>query len=666
VNRISFILMLVIVWSGAAAVPARAQVSPGPLARSHEQLDTVRTCTKCHEHGDQAMDERCLDCHGGIRRLVTEGAGFHGRGGRKNCSGCHPDHAGRDFDLIEWEDGSEAAFRHQRTGWPLTGGHATLKCAKCHIPEFQQDAYLKDEPPGDRARTWLGLSTDCFSCHEDRHKGELGNDCARCHGTLKFKPVARLDHSKSNYPLTGKHSDVACNKCHLVPDRVFMDGSDGKQYPRFTGLAYRECSDCHRDTHAGALGPACASCHVTSGFEKVDRSRFDHRKTRWPLLGKHAAVKCESCHDPVRAWGRKPAFGRCADCHADVHSGAATLAGQVVDCAACHTETGFRPSTYTVARHRKAKYALDGKHAAVDCSKCHRKLPGQAKVLMRPSFSACMDCHEDSHGGQLSGRSDRGVCESCHMVAGWKPSTYEKEKHNLLPVTLEGKHGEVACAACHGPLRPGLGPVPAGLRTGKAGVALLGVETECRSCHLDVHNGRFEPAGQRPAEDGCRTCHGTNAFVPSTLSVESHDKFRYVLKGGHRAVPCFECHKPLAQPPSSIHLLKAEGVVRDLDFIEPNEHCSDCHLDPHAGQFAHRTDHGACEGCHDVDRFRPASKFDHERDAEFALKGGHAGVACERCHNKTKTPEGRQVVVYRRTVTECRDCHRKPEATGRK
>jgi len=637
-------------------------------------LDTNRSCTKCHEHGKFGLDERCLDCHGGIRRLVRDEAGFHGRQGRNDCARCHPDHAGRDFDLIDWEDGSEEQFRHQRTGWPLTGRHGELKCRDCHIPKYQQANYLEGEPLERGGRTWLGLDTQCRSCHEDLHKGELGDDCSRCHGTSKFKPAARLDHSKTKYPLTGKHADVACNKCHLVQDKVFIPGPGGKQNPKFTGLAFKECSDCHKDVHAGALGPACGTCHVTDDFKKVDRARFDHRKTAWPLRGKHAQVRCESCHDPAKAWGKKPKFGRCVDCHSDLHNGTATLAGKKVDCAACHDENGYVPSRYTVTQHQETDYRLEGKHAAVQCSKCHVKPTtpaaaaslGKAGILMRPNYTTCRDCHDDSHGGQLSANPDGGACESCHTVNGWKPSVYAREKHDLLAVTLAGKHGATDCAACHGLSRPGLGPVPVGIKTGTAKVALRGIETECRACHLDVHQGRFEAGGASPSPAGCKSCHGQASFNPSLVTVELHRKFGYALEGGHQAVPCIDCHKALLEPATGVKLLKAAGPARNLEFKEPHERCEDCHQDPHAGQFAHRPDQGSCAGCHDTRAFRPASKFDHERDAKFALKGGHLGLACDRCHKMNGTPEGGRMVVYRPMAKECRDCHSNAAPTGRK
>ena len=39
----------------------------------------------------------------------------------------------------------------------------------------------------------------------------------------------------------------------------------------------------------------------------------------------------------------------------------------------CHDERGFSPATFSVERHRTSAYPLEGKHASVKCSSCHRK-----------------------------------------------------------------------------------------------------------------------------------------------------------------------------------------------------------------------------------------------------------------------------------------------------
>jgi hypothetical protein len=64
-----------------------------------------------------------------------------------------------------------------------------------------------------------------------------------------------------------------------------------------------------------------------------------------------------------------------------------------------------------------------------------------------------------------------------------------------------------------------------------------------------------------------------------------------------------------------------------------------------------------CERCHEVEAFRPASRFDHDRDTEFSLGNGHRRVPCVSCHPSEVDPDGRARARYRPTPTACRDCH---------
>jgi hypothetical protein len=242
-------------------------------------------------------------------------------------------------------------------------------------------------------------------------------------------------------------------------------------------------------------------------------------------------------------------------------------------------------------------------------------------------------------------------------VQGWKPSTYSRELHAELTFPLDGRHLEAECAACHGPVRADLDPLPGEDVLGTAGVALTVIERQCVECHHDPHRGRFAADGVRPVEAGCRGCHGADSFSPPSVTVESHARYDYPLEGAHRAVPCVLCHRELEAPPSEIHLLRVTGEPRELTLEAKHERCEDCHTGPHGEQFAYRADRGSCAACHRVETWGPATGFDHERDAAFPLEGGHRDVACQRCHALALDDEGRPTVIYRPLPHRCRDCH---------
>jgi hypothetical protein len=404
---------------------------------------------------------------------------------------------------------------------------------------------------------------------------------------------------------------------------------------------------------------------VTTGFRVIDRGNFNHDRTRYPLRGRHASVACTKCHDAPSLRGRNPSFATCTACHADPHAGTATLAGAIVDCAACHSVSGFTPATYTVAQHRRAKFVLEGRHQNVACTACHVKRPpgvpaaqlGAAGILMRPVFGRCLDCHPDDHGGQLAGRSDFGDCVACHTATGWKPSTFTVAAHTTLRFRLEGRHAEIACAACHGPNRTGLPPLAGRAIVGKAGVAFRLAERDCVSCHVDPHQGRFAAGGARPVSNGCLGCHTVQSYRPSTIDVAQHARYAFTLEGAHRAVPCVGCHVELRHPPAKSSLVLVRWTGAPLLFTSSAKGCQGCHDTPHGDQFASRRDGGRCESCHDLDAFAPASRFNHDRDTKFSLRGGHANVPCGTCHPQTAGPGNTRMVRYRPVASRCESCH---------
>jgi hypothetical protein len=583
--QLAFALLAAAFLAGGSSAPASAQISPGKLALPHADLEGSDNCTRCHSRDKSEMDGNCLSCHVAIRQLRTEGRGLHSRESDKPCAACHPDHAGRDFQLVFWGDAGMKRFDHARTGWPLEGKHAVAECRACHAPRFQTAPVVKVLHRKHPETSWLGLQTDCVACHQDPHRGSFGAACRDCHGLGSWKEIAK---------------------------------SEG----------------------------------------------FPHERTRFPLLGKHRAVKCASCHDPVTAWGPKPPFARCASCHTDAHAGKAALAGKAVDCDACHSVQGFAPSTFTAARHRETPYPLEGKHAGVACRSCHtrpadeaaRAALGTAGVQLHPVHAACRSCHEKAHGSQLDSRPDQGACASCHTVDGWKPSTFQAADHARLSLVLEERHAEIACRSCHGPRRSGLPPLPGPAVTGPAGVMLALGDTPCQACHVDPHAGGMTKAGAAPS-GSCRTCHTAGGFHRTTVDVAAHAAFAFPLEGAHRAVPCILCHTELNHPPATRTLVGDPQGVPDLPFSQRRTRCRDCHETPHGNQFTRKDGERPCSSCHDLDAFRPASRFDHDRDAAFALAGAHAKVACDRCHPGGTDSEGRRQTLYRPLPGTCQSCH---------
>ena len=657
-------LVMATIGLAMSVIPSRAvaQISPGPLARAHQSLEGSAQCVKCHGLNREPMSVMCVSCHKDIGTLEREGRGYHGREARaskKTCAQCHPDHAGASFDMIEWPGGSSARFDHDKAGWALEGKHRDAKCTSCHATKFRTApvAALSARKVG---AGWIGLATTCAGCHEtdDVHRGSLSARCATCHDARTWAPAPGFDHDSSDYPLTGAHADVKCAACHETAKLPVLRNAKGTRVGAFKPVPFKECSSCHADPHAGALGAKCASCHGTRGFDVINKSGFNHQVTNYPLRGRHTAVSCDACHGTNLA-KRKPGFATCAACHQDPHDASTTRS----DCATCHTVSGFAPSTFTVAQHAKTSYPLDGRHTTTKCAACHQPVAATTTAAARrgPRPAArlalgtrtCASCHEDVHGRDLARTAAPGTCEACHATTAFAPSTFGAKEHAGLAVTLDGRHGQVACSACHGPRRPGLPPlaVPAGR---KASATLRVPEVTCAGCHVDPHAGRYDAKGARPTAAACVTCHTATQWRPATTTVAQHASLGYALDGAHRAVPCVACHADFQGTPATATLRLAARGVRSLPFATTRATtCVTCHETPHGDQFARRADRGACEGCHVVAAFAPA-RFDHEREATFSLKGAHEKVPCASCH---KPAPGSTVTVYRGVSAKCESCH---------
>jgi len=528
--------------------------------------------------------------------------------------------------MLHW-DPTAKGFDHSKTGYALDGKHAAIGCRDCHAAKFIPAASRGLLTTKDLNHTFMGLTPTCTTCHEDKHKGRFGPNCMQCHNTTDWKSTKvdkeHFDHSKTSYPLTGAHVNTPCEKCHTA-------GPDGQ--PRYFGIPFSTCSACHADPHKGEFKQSCESCHNASTWKKKGfTSTFDHSKTKYPLLGKHIEVGCVACHKSADF--KKPlAFANCADCHQpDPHGGQFLKRTDGGRCDSCHIVDGWKPTTYTAADHAKTRFPLVSPHAKVKCADCH--IPAGKETRYKIKFELCLDCHKDEHGGQFAAAPWLNRCEQCHAGATWKNTNYTLAKHQKSNWPLTGGHAAVACNDCHKP--------PINSKVAVYHFSSLG----CTSCHEDVHKGEF--AQRMAAHDakgkplGCEACHATKDW--KDLSKFDHERTDFPLLGSHRAVACADCHKPPNMELTMLH----------VQFRSAPKTCSECHENPHADQFGTRAND--CASCHNNNKWKP-SLFDHEKTA-FSLKGGHQDVACGACHTLKRTVGEKLVLFYKPCPTKCEACH---------
>ncbi len=508
-----------------------AQISPGDLVAAHSGLEGISNCTKCHTLGKSLDNAKCLKCHTEIAGLINTNRGFHAnkKVAKQNCWKCHGDHFGRKFQIIRF---NKKTFNHVDAGYKLKGEHAKAGCNDCHKPEFINDKKLKN-----RKKTYLGLNTECKTCHEDVHQSTLGNNCAGCHTEEKFKPAVKFNHDNTNYKLTGAHKKVECRGCHTIATK------NGKKFQKFNDVEYQSCKSCHEDFHKGKFGNKCSSCHTTASFRRVKNMRsFNHSKTNFPLVGKHKLVDCKTCHKGNLSF--KPKYKLCTDCHSDYHEGEFQDDEDNSDCSACHTEKGFSPSTFTIEKHNNTTFRLTDAHEALPCYTCHRT---GDKWHFKIDGKYCVNCHENIHQSSISEKYfSEKKCENCHNTVTWQNITFN---HEQTQFKLTGKHQEQRCSACHFK------------RDEKSNIVqhFKDLQPYCSQCHNDVHAGQFG-SGE---DETCNRCHTTENWEPSLFD---HNETRFSLEGAHANLECSQCHLPE----------KKKGVVFIRYKIEDTR-CISCH-----------------------------------------------------------------------------------------
>ncbi len=260
------------------------QVTRYPLVGMHVSVD----CELCHTNKNRfklaSSYDQCSDCHPDNHK------GIFLKPDRDNsCDQCHSVRGFFPplFGVIE----------HRNTRFAIDGAHLAQPCIFCHE---------KNEEP---VYQWEPLA--CESCHTTIHGEQFsryqegGNWCESCHKTSDWVDLS-FDHASTLFPLTGKHTELTCSKCHTT-------NSDIVQYEAMD----TSCNSCHTDVHSNQFEKRlCADCHSTQTWQLPD---FDHFSlTEFPLDGQHENLNCGQCHkfeSVINTIRFKPIDHKCQDCH---------------------------------------------------------------------------------------------------------------------------------------------------------------------------------------------------------------------------------------------------------------------------------------------------------------------------------------------------------------
>lgn len=142
-------------------------------------------CEQCHVNNVyKGTPTDCYSCHKQDDR-------HNGQFGT-NCAACH--------NPTNWEN---VTFDHNRSNFPLTGAHASVRCESCHVNN-----------------RFAGTPTNCAACHGDPawHAGAMGTNCAGCHNTSAWRPAQfNLSHPEPRVHEHGSgifHGGASCQTCH--------------------------------------------------------------------------------------------------------------------------------------------------------------------------------------------------------------------------------------------------------------------------------------------------------------------------------------------------------------------------------------------------------------------------------------------------------------------
>ena len=451
------------------------------------------------------------------------------------------------------------------------------------------------------AEASAGGQAQVYSTSRSPH-GPLTIPCQNCHTANGWKPIRafpEFDHNQTRFPLRGMHEGVACTQCHTKP--VFSN----------TGT---RCADCHADIHKRQFGASCQQCHTVKGWQ-VSIQQIKQHQNRFPLVGAHAAVDCDSCHKGAATGQFLGMSTQCYSCHAKDYQQATSpnhITGQFsTSCELCHGMDNWLNARFD---HAATGFPLTFAHAVPprQCTDCH------VNNNYNLTSTACVSCHLKDFQSTTNPPHMQGgfpqTCQTCHTTASWSPATFN---HSTVNFPLTGAHSVPPrqCSDCHVNNNYNL------------------TSTTCVSCHLkDFQNATNPNHMQAGFSQSCEMCHTTTAWQPAQFD---HSKSAFPLTGAHTVPPrqCTDCH-----------------INNNYNLTSTT--CVSCHLKDYQGTTNpnHVTANfpQACEQCHNTSTWANAT-FNHSSTG-FPLTGAHTVPPrqCADCHVNNN---------YNLTNTTCVSCH---------
>lgn len=338
-------------------------------------------------------------------------------------------------------------------------------------------------------------------------------DCGLCHVPKRWDVLRgdfRYDHKKeTGFALEGAHAKASCLRCH------------NDRGPVATYKA-RGCAGCHVDPHKSAMGMDCVRCHGQQSWalQGAQGERVaDHARTRFPLVGMHATLRCDQCHTRASAGDFRGAPRDCFQCHRQDYAAAPKHAAANFphDCRSCHKSATFAGAVFD--------HVAFG--AGANCVSCHMANYQGAPNHVEQSFSqTCAQCHTTASwaGARFVHPAGATNCVSCHLARYQAAPNHVAQNY---PQTCSQCHNTSAWAGARFTHPPGA--------------------TNCSTCHHADFTAAASPVNhvaQGIIESACSQCHSNSSPVwqPASFVHSSPACYNSSTHASHRNATCVRCH----------------------------------------------------------------------------------------------------------------------------
>lgn len=594
-------------------------------------------------------------------------------------------------------------FDHVKTGFNLTGAHATARCTSCHINNVFKGA-PRDCATCHRAANLMAATSkpsnhintnaQCDTCHKTTvwtpaifsHVGMPDGQCAVCHNG-----TTALGKSRNHIPVP---ATISCDNCHKT--------SSWLQYAFSHKNINSGCSDCHGGqvfTGVPVQPKAKPNNHMLTSLD----CGACHSTTNFVILKSGAPVTLPSGHFLTS----QP----CSVCHSggSFLPGRMNHAGITGGCAACHNGTAFLGVT------PRSQASANPAHmtTTAPCETCHTSTSTflvanltTAPAGHIPTNQACITCHSGGYGPNAGVMNHTGIlsgCATCHNgqifslgntqpvskpttpLAHIPTSAACELCHAPTKTTVGGFAGTAmnhsgitaSCAACHNDGMSFAGVIPT--RKQDAVVTHMTTTADCSTCHKSTTTfkgatGVPLPSGHFPTTQPCSTCHasgyGANSGVMNHVGITGgcttcHSGTAYLgvtplsknSVTGHVPTPldCGSCHL-------STVTFKGAAAPLPANHIPTSQTCTTCHVTygANSGVMNHVGITSSCATCHNGQTFavgmNPVSKANFPPHVSTALD-------CSSCHSTSNFTSfagatgGTLPLNHLPTVQPCSTCH---------